>query len=254
MNTGKREKGKGKREKGKGKSVRSKALRVSVAQPDSRGSTGVAQKAGLPDARDAPRQDVLDEATENSHGGECHRAALIAMGIVRPVEGDVIAVGSRPGSAGRITSCDVATSVTLAGSDPAPERPRECGAEDDHLITVGRYEQTKRCAISEDRVCARTIGVDRVSDVEHAPVRVRKLPLNALTVDARGDEVFPSPVTVEHVISGHGQQRLSWGSRRHQRGDSSKQISPLQRRHCAFRLVGCLDRPLWCGEDSRHSA
>jgi hypothetical protein len=43
--------------------------------------------------------DVLEEATENSHGGECHRAALIAMGIVRPMEGDVIAIASRRGTA-----------------------------------------------------------------------------------------------------------------------------------------------------------
>jgi hypothetical protein len=61
-------------------------------QRDPRGSTGVGQKARLPDAHEAPRQDVLDEAAEKFHGRERYRAALIAMGIVLPVEGDVVAV------------------------------------------------------------------------------------------------------------------------------------------------------------------
>ncbi len=63
-----------------------------ASQGDSCGATGVREKPRLPDAHETTRQDVLDEAAEKLHGGERHHAALIAMGVVLPPEGDVIPV------------------------------------------------------------------------------------------------------------------------------------------------------------------
>ena len=54
--------------------------------------TGVRQKPRLPDAHEAARQDVLDEATEKLHRRERHGAVLVAVGIVLPLEGDVVAI------------------------------------------------------------------------------------------------------------------------------------------------------------------
>ena len=60
-------------------------------------ATGVREKARLPDAHEAARQDVLDEAAQKLHGGQRHRAALVAMGVVLPLKRDVVAVeGEQP--------------------------------------------------------------------------------------------------------------------------------------------------------------
>ena len=62
-----------------------------------RGATGVGEKSRLPDADEAARQDVLDEAAQKLHGGERHRAALVAVGVVLPRKGDVVAIeGEQP--------------------------------------------------------------------------------------------------------------------------------------------------------------
>ena len=41
-----------------------------------------------------PRQDVLDEAAQKLHGAQRHGAVLVAVGIVLPLEGDVVAIES----------------------------------------------------------------------------------------------------------------------------------------------------------------
>ena len=77
--------------------MRSTAREKRSRQRDARGPTGVRQKPRLPDAHEAARQDVLDEATEKLHGRQRHRATLVAVGVVLPLEGDVVAVeGEQP--------------------------------------------------------------------------------------------------------------------------------------------------------------
>ena len=64
---------------------------------DARRPTGVREKARLPNADEAARQDVLDEAAQKLHRGERHRARLIAVRVVLPLEGDALAVeGAEP--------------------------------------------------------------------------------------------------------------------------------------------------------------
>ena len=61
------------------------------------GSAGVREKARLSDADEAARQDVLHEAAEKLHGGERHRPALVAVGVVLVREGHVVAIeGEQP--------------------------------------------------------------------------------------------------------------------------------------------------------------
>ena len=88
--------------------------RAGPRERDAAVATGVREKARLADAHEAARQDVLDEAAEKLHGRERHRAPLIAMGVVLPLKGDVVAIeGEQP---------------VIADRDPmgiAPEIPQD---------------------------------------------------------------------------------------------------------------------------------
>ena len=50
--------------------------------------TGVREKPRLPDSDEAARQDVLDEAPQKLHRGQRHRAPLIVVRVVLPLERD----------------------------------------------------------------------------------------------------------------------------------------------------------------------
>jgi hypothetical protein len=41
---------------------------------------------------EAPWQDVLDKAAQKLQGGECHRAGLLAVRVILPLKGDVLAI------------------------------------------------------------------------------------------------------------------------------------------------------------------
>ena len=73
------------------------ALRSVRARATRRGPTGVREKARLPNADEAARQNVLDEATQKLHRRQRHRARLIVVRVVLPLEGDAFAVeGAEP--------------------------------------------------------------------------------------------------------------------------------------------------------------
>ena len=59
---------------------------------DAGGPTGVREKARLPNADEAARQNVLDEATQKLHRRQGHRARLILVCVVLPLKGDAFAV------------------------------------------------------------------------------------------------------------------------------------------------------------------
>ena len=59
---------------------------------EARGATGAGEIAKLPNADEATRQHVLDEAPEKLHRGERHRAPLIAVRVVLPAKGHALAV------------------------------------------------------------------------------------------------------------------------------------------------------------------
>jgi hypothetical protein len=64
---------------------------------DARRSAGVRQESRLANAYEAAREDVLNEAAQKLHGGERHRATLVAMGVVLGGEGHVVAIeGEQP--------------------------------------------------------------------------------------------------------------------------------------------------------------
>jgi len=46
----------------------------------------------LADSNEAAGQNVLNKAPQKFHGGERHGAALIAVGVVFPLKGDVMAI------------------------------------------------------------------------------------------------------------------------------------------------------------------
>ena len=57
----------------------------------------IGEIAKLPDADEATRQDVLDEAPQKLHRGQRHRAPLVAVRVVLPAEGDALAIeGDQP--------------------------------------------------------------------------------------------------------------------------------------------------------------
>lgn len=57
----------------------------------------IRQQATLPNADEAARQHVLDEAPEKLHRGERHRAPLVIVSVVPPPEGHARAVeGDQP--------------------------------------------------------------------------------------------------------------------------------------------------------------
>ena len=55
-------------------------------------ATGVREEARLPDAHEAARQDVLDEAAQKLHRRQRHRPPLVAMGVVLPMKRHVLTV------------------------------------------------------------------------------------------------------------------------------------------------------------------
>ena len=61
------------------------------------GATRRREIAEVPNADEAAWQDVLDEAPQKLHYGERHRARLIAVGVILPLKGDVVAIeGAQP--------------------------------------------------------------------------------------------------------------------------------------------------------------
>jgi hypothetical protein len=52
----------------------------------------ICEKSRLPDADETARQNVLDEAAQKLHGGQRHRAPLVAVGVVLPLKRDAVAV------------------------------------------------------------------------------------------------------------------------------------------------------------------
>ena len=93
-------------------------------QGEARGATGVGEKAGLADADEAARQDVLDEAAEKLHGRERHRAPLVAVGVVLPPKRDVLAVEGEQAVIADRDAMGVAPEVPQDGGGAAEGRLR----------------------------------------------------------------------------------------------------------------------------------
>ena len=58
------------------------------------GPSGVREESELPDADEAPRQNVLGKAAEELRRFQSHLPLLVAMRVVFPAEGDVLSVKS----------------------------------------------------------------------------------------------------------------------------------------------------------------
>ena len=104
------------------------ALEASIAVRGRR-SQGIAGclRPGWPSGRWfcwVPLRPLAESPRVTGQPGECRCPAGIRLKPIRVGDAVVRAAASRRGTARRITGCDVATSVTPAGSDPAPERPR----------------------------------------------------------------------------------------------------------------------------------
>src|ERR1019366_9790680 len=64
---------------------------------EARGATGTGEIAEVAHADEATREHMLDEAPQKLHRGQRHRARLIAVRVVLPLEGDAVAVeGAEP--------------------------------------------------------------------------------------------------------------------------------------------------------------
>ena len=86
------------------------------------GPAGVREKARLSDTHETARQDVLDEAPEKLHRGERHRAPLVVVGVVLPLEGDVLTIeGEQPMIADR-HPMGIAPEIAQHGGGPAEQR------------------------------------------------------------------------------------------------------------------------------------
>ena len=136
----------------------------------------------MPDAHEAARQNVLDEATQKLHGGERHRTTLITMGVVLPLEGDVVAIeGEQPMMTDR-DPMGVAPQVAEDGGRPAEGRFRV-----DH--PVGLEERVHECPPRRrfSQVLAAT-GEIEVLLVVRASERLDRLPAKNPAEDLHREE------------------------------------------------------------------
>ena len=149
---------------------------------DARGPTGVREKPRLPNADEAARQDVLDEAAQKLHRGQRHRAPLIVVGVVLPLKGDVVTVeGEQPMIADR-HAMGVAPEVAQHGGRSAEGRLRV----DDPVRLEERIDE----GVPLRRVAQVLGGAGEIEFVPgvRAPERVDKLPAKDPTEDLHGQE------------------------------------------------------------------
>lgn len=62
------------------------------SEPETCGAAGAGEIAGLPNTDEAAWQHVLDEAPEEFHRGECHRAPPMAARVILPLKGHALTV------------------------------------------------------------------------------------------------------------------------------------------------------------------
>ena len=147
-----------------------------------RGPTGVREKARLPNADEAARQDVLDEAAEKLHRGERHRAPLVAVGVVLPLKRDAVAIeGEQPMIADR-HAMGIAPEVAQDGGRATEGR---LGVDD----PVGLEERVDE-GVPLRRVAQVLGGAGEVEFVlvVRAAERLDKLPAKDPTEDLHGQE------------------------------------------------------------------
>ena len=170
---------------------------------EARGATRVGEKARLPNADEATRQDVLHEAPEKLHRGQRHRAPLIAVGVVLPLKGHVLAIeGEQPVVADR-DAMGVAPEVAQHGGRPTEGRLRvddPVGLEEriDEGVPLRRIAEVLGAA-----------GEVEVAAVVGATQRRDKLPAKDPTEDLHGQEearvLRPNPALVigRQAAGGH---------------------------------------------------